>query len=63
MFYRDTFLKNNEEKVGLKPEVNIIFFFILYVVCWCVLFLFMCFRDYLNTCDIKMHFSLACCLY
>ena len=47
--YRDTFLKSNEEKVGSKPEVNIIFFLILYVVCFSVLFLFMCFRDYLNT--------------
>ena len=45
------------------------FFLNLYMVCFSVLFLFICFRDYLNTRsfilqnDIKMHFSLACCLY
>ena len=61
--YRDTFLKSNEEKVSSKPEVNILFFLFFDVVCFSVLFLFMCFRDYLNTCDIKMHFSLSCCLY
>ena len=60
--YRNTILKSNEEKEGSKPEINISFFLILYVG-FSVLFLFMCFRDYLNTCDIKTHFSLACCLY
>ena len=39
--YRDTFLKSNEEKMGSKPEVTI-FFLNLYVVCFSVLFLFMC---------------------
>ena len=61
--YKDDFLKSNKEKVGSKPEVNI-FFLILYVACFSVMFLFfMCFRDYLSTRGIKMHFSLACCLY
>ena len=59
--YRDILLKSNDEKVGSKSEVNILFFLILYVVCFSGLFLFMYFRDYLNICDIKMHFSLACC--
>ena len=42
---RDTFLKSNETNVGSIPEVSIFFLLILSVVCFSILFLFMCFRD------------------
>ena len=40
--YRDTFLKSNEEKVGSKPKVNIIFF-LFYMWFVLVFYFFLCF--------------------
>ena len=52
------FLKSNEENVCKKPEANI-FLLILYVVCFSVLFLFMCFGDTKYSGFIRIHVVLS----